>query len=50
MWVYEPVPETSSLRCCGSPQKIGRLSKREAGATYASMPMIGVTPAALACL
>ncbi len=50
LWVYAPLPETSSPFWCGRPHLIRFLVQRDSGATYASMPMIGVTPAAFACL
>lgn len=43
--VYPPEPDTSSRFWCGCPHWILRLLRRDSGATYASMPMIGVTPA-----
>jgi len=45
----DPAADTSSFFWCGSPQVMRRLSCREPGAMYASMPMIGFTPAAVAC-
>src|SRR3954468_15462988 len=43
--VYPPEPETSSRFWCGWPHWILRLLRRDSGATYASIPMIGVIPA-----
>ncbi len=48
MCVYAPAPETSSSFWPGSPHRTGCLRPRWSGATYASVPMIGLMPAALA--
>ena len=49
MCVYAPEPETSSLFCSGVPHATRDLSLRWVpGVTYASSPMIGLTPAAFA--
>ncbi|CAO0826263.1 hypothetical protein SMICM17S_04866 [Streptomyces microflavus] len=48
LWVYPPDPDTSSRFWCGCPHCTLRLCLRDSGATYASMPMIGVTPALVA--
>ena len=48
MCVYAPAPDTSSSFCPGVPQRTGCLWLRCSGATYASMPMIGLMPAARA--
>jgi hypothetical protein len=56
MWVYRPPPETSLPPspsalppfCPRWPQNIGLRSKRLPGATYASMPRIGLTGVSLA--
>ena len=48
MWVYAPPPETSSSPPAAHLTR--RLSNLDSGATYASIPIIGFTPAALASL
>jgi hypothetical protein len=48
-WVYAPLAETSSDFCPGSPHSTRFLLKRDSGARYASMPITGLTPAAVAC-
>ena len=50
MWVIAPLPETSSLFCSGRPHLTRALWKRDSGATYASTPRMGLTPASMACL
>ncbi len=42
MCVYAPLPETSSDFWLRSPQSTRLVLKRDSGATYASMPMIGL--------
>ncbi len=44
MWVYAPLPETSSDFWLRSPHSTRLVLKRDSGATYASMPMIGLMP------
>ncbi len=48
MWVYAPLPETSSDFWLGSPHSTRLVLNRDSGATYASMPMIGLMPCFLA--
>ena len=48
--VYAPPAETSSLFCAGRPHLTRALWKRDSGATYASTPRMGLTPASMACL
>ncbi|OQM80770.1 hypothetical protein B0E55_03599 [Rhodococcus sp. 66b] len=50
MCVYAPLPETSSDFWLRSPQRTRLVLKRDSGAMYASMPMIGLMPALLASL
>jgi hypothetical protein len=50
LWVIAPLPEMSSDFCSGRPHFTRALCSRDSGATYASMPITGVTPAAVACL
>ncbi len=50
LWVYAPDAETSSFFWCGWPHRTRLVLVRESGATYASMPITGVMPAAVACL
>lgn len=50
MCVYEPRAETSSPAWLASPQRTRVESNRDVpGVTYASTPMMGFTPAAVAC-
>lgn len=47
--VYEPPAETSSSFCSGVPQRtFVRSNRLVPGVTYASSPMIGLMPAAVA--
>ena len=48
MSVYAPAPDTSSSFCAGLPHRTGWRCLRCSGATYASMPTMGLTPAAVA--
>lgn len=50
LWLIRPPPETSSRFWLGSPHWTFFLWNRDSGAMYASMPMMGVTPAAIARL
>ena len=48
MWVYAPPPETSSSPPSAHLTRF--FSNLDSGATYASIPIIGFTPAAIAFL
>ena len=50
MWVYDPEPPTSSWFWWFWPQRIRVFSRRDVpGVMYASVPMIGLMPFAVAC-